>query len=208
MIRLVVALLTFLPLSAMARTSDLCDSAAERAAAETGVPLDLLRAITRVETGRDGVPWPWTLNIGGRGEWFATADQAVAALERAKSDGEQQIDVGCFQLNLRWHGERFADLSSMLDPRTNARQAANFLSELQAQTGDWRTAASAYHSRTPELAEAYLTRLEAVYDATLLDAPADTDRQNGYPLLMSGEIGAVGSLVPRGRRLAPLVGVP
>ncbi|OYU19459.1 MAG: transglycosylase [Rhodobacteraceae bacterium PARR1] len=198
------------PLPAFAAPADLCDAAAEQAAAESGVPLALMRAVTRVETGRNNAPWPWTLNVDGQGYWFDSAEDAVAAAEKAVAQGTEQVDVGCFQLNLRWHGARFADLSDMIDPMANARHAARFLTELHVETGDWRDAAAAYHSRTPELGEAYLTRLEAAHTAdplTLPDPPA-APRDNGYPLLLAGQAGAAGSIVPQGRAMTPLIGAP
>ena len=198
------------PAPVLASPADLCDAAAEQAAAENGVPLALMRAVTRVETGRDNAPWPWTLNVGGQGQWFDTAEDAVAAAEQAVAEGVGQVDLGCFQLNLRWHGARFADLAEMIDPTANARHAARFLAELHAETGDWREAAAAYHSRTPALGEAYLTRLEAAHDADPLTGPPPptAPRANGYPLLLAGQSGAVGSIVPQGRAMTPLIGAP
>lgn len=210
MIRYFGLVLLFSPLPAVATPAELCDAAAEQAATERGVPLALMRAITRVETGRDHAPWPWTLNVAGQGAWFDTAEEAIASAERAVADGVDQVDVGCFQLNLRWHGAHFADLSDMIDPLANARHAARFLSELHAETNDWREAAAAYHSRTRDLGEAYLTRLEAAYEADPLTAPMTptAPRTNGYPLLLAGQSGAAGSIVPQARAMTPLIGAP
>lgn len=210
MTRFLGLVLLLVPASACAGTADLCDAAAELAAAETGVPQDLMRAITRVETGRDDAPWPWTLNTDGHGQWFDSAEAAVAAAEQAVAEGEDQVDIGCFQLNLRWHGARFASISDMIDPVANARHAARFLSDLHAETGDWRDAAAAYHSRTPERGDAYIARLERVHGAsapTPADAPPPP-RSNGFPLLLAGQSGAAGSIVPHGRAVTPLIGAP
>jgi soluble lytic murein transglycosylase-like protein len=65
--------------------------------------------------------------------------------------GARSYDVGCFQINYRWHGQHFASLDQMFDPDANAAYAARFLSELYAEFGDWSRAAGAYHSRTPVL---------------------------------------------------------
>lgn len=210
MTRYLGLMLLLWPLPALATPAELCDAAAEQAAAESGVPLALMRAITRVETGRDHAPWPWTLNVGGHGAWFDSAEEAVAAAEQALANGEGQVDIGCFQLNLRWHGAHFATLSDMIDPLANARHAARFLTELHSESADWREAAAAYHSRTPDLGEAYLTRLEAAHEADPLTAPAPPapPRTNGYPLLLAGQAGAAGSIVPQARAMTPLIGAP
>lgn len=210
MIRSLGLMLLLSPLPALATPAGLCDAAAEQAATENGVPLALMRAITRVETGRDHTPWPWTLNVDGQGAWFENAEEAIASAERAVANGVDHVDIGCFQLNLRWHGAHFASLSDMIDPLANARHAARFLSELHTETDDWREAAAAYHSRTPDLGEAYLTRLEAAHEADPLTTPEIpiSTHANGYPLLLAGQSGAAGSIVPHARAMKPLIGAP
>lgn len=204
------SLFLFLPFHAMA-AADLCDRSALRAAAETGVPPALMLAITRVETGRGNAPWPWTLNIDGQGHFFPTQAEAVAAAETALSGGAEQVDIGCFQLNLQWHGDHFSSLDRMIDPDANAFHAARFLSDLRDETGDWRAAAAAYHSRTPALGEAYVAKVESTHAATAAAAPPPEPRAgvpNRFPLLMAGAAGAAGSIVPRGGIGLPLVGGP
>ncbi|MGF1500267.1 MAG: lytic transglycosylase domain-containing protein [Paracoccaceae bacterium] len=137
----------------------LCRDAARQAAAEHAVPSELMLAITEVETrkrfrGESG-PWPWTLNIAGRGHWLASPASAAARAEAAIAAGTTSVDVGCFQLNWRWHGQAFPSVRSMLEPRRSARYAAQFLRGLYEETGDWMTAASYYHSRTPRHAARY-----------------------------------------------------
>lgn len=202
--------LMLLPAPALA--SNPCDGAALAAAAESDVPPALLLAITRVETGRDGAPWPWTLNIDGQGHTFASADEAIAAADAAIADGASQVDVGCFQLNLQWHGARFDSLANMMDPQANARYAARFLSALHAESGDWRQAAAAYHSRTPARGEAYVAKIEAAYAGLADSAPPPADPRprppNRFPLLLAGATGSTGSLVPKAGLGLPLIGGP
>lgn len=153
----------------------ICDTVAARVARESGVPLDVMRAITRTETGRslDGgfLPWPWTINMEGKGLWFDGPAEAVAYAEREHARGARSFDMGCFQINFRWHGEHFASLDEMMDPLANARYAARFLSELHAETGDWQKAAGRYHSLTPKYAERYSARF-ARHRASLPPMPA------------------------------------
>lgn len=185
-------------------TSDVCHAAALRAAEESGVPFAVLWGITQTETGRqrDDVvePWPWTLNISGQGYWLETRAAALAMAERSRSQGGISFDLGCFQLNYRWHGRHFASLNQMLDPDIGAAYAAKFLKGLYTEKGDWSAAAGAYHSRTPQYAARYLQRFDRFYQAAL-DVPVPpstvTIRQNSFPLLQSGSgYAAPGSLVP------------
>ena len=195
--------------------SDLCLQAAAEAATRSGVPYDVLRAVATVETGRGGRPWPWTVNFGGDGHWFDSATEAEARVAKAVDQGTTNIDVGCFQLNFRWHANGFASLSDMLDPMQNAVYAAEYLAAQFARTGDWALAAAAYHSATPEYASAYQARFEKVYAELRPDSspPQRPEhevpvRENRFPLLMAGASGTKGSLVPAGDRGIRLIGAP
>lgn len=191
----------------------LCEEAAGVAALETGVPRDVLLAITLTETGRSsggGVmrPWPWAVNVAGEGHWFRNREEAERFVEQAVRSGRSNFDVGCFQLNHRWHAGAFASTREMFDPHANALYAARYLKDLQARSGDWSVAAGAYHSATPELAERYRSKFERLY-AGLPEAPAGEAaavRVNGYPLLRLGGARAAGSLVPLDGTARPLFG--
>lgn len=141
---------------------ELCEQAAHRAAAESGVPADVLLAIALVETGRaiDGQmrPWPWAANAEGRGHWFASAEEAAAFARQRLARGRPSFDLGCFQINWRWHGMHFDRPEALLDPLISARYAARFLARLHDELGGWEAAAGAYHSRTPHLAQRYRAR--------------------------------------------------
>ncbi|MFC3181834.1 lytic transglycosylase domain-containing protein [Cypionkella sinensis] len=197
-----------------------CDLAAQQAAQNSEVPLELLMAISRVETGRqaDGTtqPWPWAINQGGQGHWFDTADQAISFASDLLAQGVVNFDAGCFQINLHWHSKNFGSLADMFDPQTNARYAASYLSQLFQSEGGWPEAVAAYHSRSPDQAQAYLTKVEAALTdlrATSTVPPASEDmivaadlapRVNRFPLLQAGARGSAGSLVPLTEGAIPL----
>ncbi|TMV07092.1 lytic transglycosylase domain-containing protein [Ruegeria sediminis] len=202
------------------RAGEICDAAARRAARSEGVPLDVLRAITRVETGRmvNGrrVPWPWAVNLEGKGFWFDNEAEAKAYVSKVFKAGARSFDIGCFQINYRWHGQGFRSIDAMFDPNQNAAYAARFLRELHAEFGSWTAAAGAYHSRTAALAAAYSQRLEATLAALdggpghRVDAVArEANTVSNQPLFSgSGTYGpaVLGSLVPvSGERTAFIV---
>jgi soluble lytic murein transglycosylase-like protein len=146
----------------------LCRAAIRQAEREAGIPAHLLMAIARVESGRRDPetgafhPWPWTMNAEGRGSFYPAKSAAIAAVRAQQAQGVRSIDVGCMQVNLRHHPDAFPSLEAAFDPLTNARYAARFLTELQqARGGDWRSAAAAYHSNTPEFAGPYQARVMA-----------------------------------------------
>ncbi|MFC3118839.1 transglycosylase SLT domain-containing protein [Jhaorihella thermophila] len=149
-----------------ARTRAVCDRAANRAARQYGVPADVMLALTRTETGRAGpdglYPWPWTVNLQGKGFWFDSAEEVRAFVRRSIRRGALSFDVGCFQINYKWHGDAFASVEDMIDPWKNATYAARFLAELHRELGDWTQAAGAYHSRTARHAKRYVRRFERI----------------------------------------------
>jgi hypothetical protein len=206
---------TSVPLSARAAIDPpgLCEAAARDAAAETGVPLRVLEAIALAESGRStgGTrrPWPWTVNFGGPGFWYDSSEEAQLAISERQALGATNFDVGCFQINHRWHGDAFETMAQMFDPQANARYAARFLKQLYQETGSWPDAAAAYHSRTPERAEAYRERFLALHDG-IDDSGSVPDsvavRENLFPLLQAGGRGALASLVPQQAAGASLFG--
>ena len=110
----------------------LCERAIANGARGGGIPEPVLHAISLNETGRmrNGRlrPWPWAINREGRGHWFETREQALAFARKSVAEGRHSFDVGCFQINYRWHGQNFVSLESMFDPEGGAAYAAKFLS--------------------------------------------------------------------------------
>ncbi len=164
--------------------SDICEDASEYAASRVGVPLQIMRALTRTETGRrlDGqfLPWPWTVNMEGEGKWFATMHEALNYAISNYETGARSFDVGCFQVNFKWHGEAFSSIEEMFDPYQNALYAARFLASLYQELGSWTAAAGAYHSRTPELAEKYETRFSDILTRLSADSPPGDGPEFGF----------------------------
>jgi hypothetical protein len=146
-----------------------CSAAIATAERSGEIPPGLLAAIARVESGRpdpaSGIvrPWPWTVNIGGAGRFFASKAEAVTVTAAARAQGVASIDVGCMQVNLMQHPAAFASLEEAFDPLPNALYAAQFLRALFSETGDWPAAVAAYHSRTREIGAPYQEKVLAVW---------------------------------------------
>ena len=160
----------FAPAISLARTAgeiaSICDHAGQYAAQQSGVPQPVLQAIALTETGRKiegrNRPWPWTVNMEGVGKWFATREEALAFVMEHYNRGARSFDVGCFQINYRWHGNAFASIEDMFDPKLNAAYAGQFLRGLYAETRSWSKSAGAYHSRTPKYATKYSARFDRI----------------------------------------------
>ncbi|MGX9855032.1 lytic transglycosylase domain-containing protein [Limimaricola variabilis] len=127
------------------------------------IPGNLLLAIGIQEAGvtRGGhlTIWPWAVNAAGEGRLFDNRDQALAWIAARRAAGIDSIDVGCMQINLRWHPDAFDGVAQGFDPARNVEYAARFLRGLYEEFGDWTAAAGAYHSRTPEAQKVYLAAL-------------------------------------------------
>lgn len=220
------ALLAPQPVLAQTQATEICEQVTQVASRQSGVPIDVMRAISLTETGRTIAgafrAWPWAVNMEGDDAWFNTRDEATAFALAAYDRGARSFDVGCFQINYKWHGEHFSSIEEMFDPLANAQYAARLLAELYAETGDWSSAAGAYHSRTPEYATRYTERFERIFAGLTGAAPRPPQqiapdileipdivlaaygsaaappapRVNRFPLLQPGGAGGLGSLVP------------
>lgn len=214
-VALLLALTVFQTQTAYAYSAT-CDAAANRAAETYQVPLQVLLAITRVETGRNHSgslePWPWAVNQAGTSHWFETKAEAEEFVQGAIQAGQSNIDIGCFQLNFHWHGDAFSSVQDMFDPMANADHAARFLVENYQRKGNWVDAVAAYHSASPTHAEAYIEKVEAVLTALAESsseaspaAPELHNKLNRFPLLQPGGSGAMASLVPNSQSAIPLL---
>lgn len=142
-----------------------CYAVLRAAADRYGVPFRILEAVAQTESGREGNgylwPWPWTVNVAGSSRFYNTAAEAAARIEAVVAAGNKNVDVGCMQLNWRYHGAAFASAAAALDPRANVEYAAQLLAAEHAAGGTWSEAVSRYHTRNPSLAAEYRCRIVA-----------------------------------------------
>ena len=160
---------TTLPIKA--DVSELCSLSAAHMEEKYNIKDNLLQTISSVETGNwsyeEGrfVSWPWTINVNGKGYRFKTKDEAIAKVKQLQAEGIESIDVGCMQINLKYHGEAFSSVEEAIDPLKNVKYSAKFLRSLYSRHGqNWKKAAKRYHSGDPEKGEAYTKRLESRFE--------------------------------------------
>jgi soluble lytic murein transglycosylase-like protein len=123
-----------------------CEPEILRAADRYGVPAGILYAVGLTETGRKGSLHPNALNLEGKAVFPVSAEEAVATFESARRGGVKLIDLGCMQINHRYHSENFRSVEEMLDPRRNVDYAARFLAQLHARHQTWSMAVARYHA--------------------------------------------------------------
>ena len=145
-----------------------CEYLAKEAEVRYGLPENILLSISRVETGYqkvDGVrrAWPWTLNAGGDSAYFQTKEAALKSLKKRVKQGVTNIDIGCMQLNFRWHKKFFKNLSDMMNPEKNVDYGAKFLKKLHQRHGSWEKAVKYYHSSKSKFNVRYYKKVKAVW---------------------------------------------
>lgn len=120
-------------------------------AAAERVPAESLYALAMAESTRKTAwgskPWPWTINVAGKGYHYDTREEALAALLGFVQRWPlKRIDVGVAQVNLGWNGHLFPSFRDAFDPWLNLRAAAQILRACyDARPGSWVRAAGCYH---------------------------------------------------------------
>lgn len=181
-----------------------CADATRGAEIAHGLPPGLMTAIATIESGRfdpvlqANLAWPWTINAEGAGSHFDTKADATAEVAALQAGGMESIDVGCMQVNLRWHPDAFASLDDAFDPVANADYAARLLLQLFEQHGDWPTAIGYYHSPTDWRQENYQAKVAEAWAglggsfAGLPVAQVEAPAALSGPVLFGGLVAAGG----------------
>ena len=134
-------------------TWNICREHTARAERARDLPSHLLGAIALTESGRwhagqgANLAWPWTVMAEGRGRYLPSKAAAIETVRRLQAQGVRNIDVGCMQVNLRYHPEAFENLEEAFDPAVNVAYAADFLMDLRQEARSWTRAVGQYHSR-------------------------------------------------------------
>lgn len=157
------------PNQALEKEAKTCDRAIQAQERRLTIPAGLLSAISHAESGRWNasdaaiVAWPWTVTTGGKGHFLPNRADAVAYVKSLQADGVENIDIGCMQINLKYHPDAFVSIEHGFDPHTNAAYAAEFLSKRFKVSGSWIKAAGDYHSTTPNLNRAYRDKVAKLW---------------------------------------------
>lgn len=140
---------------------DVCGTIARRTERSEGIPPGLVQAVALAESGRwvaelrRSQPWPWTVTAGPDSYFLPSKQEALRKVRELQASGRTNIDVGCMQVNLGYHGHAFASLADALDPEINVAYGASFLKQLRLETRSWARATARYHSRDPDRGQAY-----------------------------------------------------
>ncbi len=136
------------------------------------IPKDTLHSISLRETQkahskhRIGLIWPWTVTVNpsGKGYHFKNKNEAIKFAKAQLATGKGSIDVGCMQINLKYHPDAFSSIEQALSPRRNIAYGAIFLKEKYEQHRNWQKAIGSYHSSTPDKALSYHSMVKKISD--------------------------------------------
>jgi hypothetical protein len=173
---LLAALLIWATPAAAGPVDELCGVLAEQAERAQGIPRGLVHALALAESGRwladerTTRPWPWTITAGADSFFLPSRSAALSKVHELLAEGRSNIDVGCMQVNLGYHGHEFASVAEALEPARNVAYAARFLKRLHEETQSWARATARYHSSDPSRGGAYRDKVFRLWDE-LLDGP-------------------------------------
>ena len=154
-----LCLLTFTILES--KELDNCNHLTEKYGKIYNLPNKLLTSIALVESGikkSEFKSWPWTLNVSGKSMYFDNKSETIEYL-KSNIDLKKSIDVGCMQINTKYHLKNFKDLSHLVEPEENVKYAAIYLLKLYKKYKSWNEAVSRYHSSIPKRKKNYLKKV-------------------------------------------------
>ena len=132
---------------------NLCENTIESVEIQTEIPKGLLLGIGKAEAIRKiknkFVIWPWTINHAGKSMFFDTKKQMRNYVFKNLKRNDFNMDVGCMQINIKWHKNNFKKISDMFEVNPNISYAASFLQQLKNKHGSWDNAIKSYHSSDP-----------------------------------------------------------
>lgn len=132
----------------------------DSAARSVGLDPTLLYAVALAESAYSASPGkvaPSCLAIRGNKPYYPqTKQEAIGILDRILPL-RKSVDIGCMQINWKWHGDRFDSPEQLLDPVTNINAAATILKDAINSVPNEQTALGIgrYHHWDVSTAEGY-----------------------------------------------------
>ncbi|MFT5487943.1 MAG: hypothetical protein ACI9JL_000692 [Paracoccaceae bacterium] len=151
--------------------STICRQAISQTERALRLPIGIMQAISLAESGRwdkssrSHFAWPWTVMAHGKGRFYPTKAAAIAAVRQLQADGLKNIDVGCMQVNLKYHPKAFGSLEDAFDPALNARYAAGLFAKLRKANKSILRAVAHYHSTTRHRNRPYTKKVVRLWNA-------------------------------------------
>ena len=147
--------------------SNSCEKIIKSIELQTDLPKGLLLGIGKAEAIRKinnkYIIWPWTVNHAGKSMFFDTKKQMRNYVFKNLKRNDFNIDVGCMQINIKWHKNNFKKIVDMFEVSPNISYAASFLIQLKNKHGSWDKAIKHYHSSDPKKNIPYLIKVKSFW---------------------------------------------
>ena len=147
--------------------SNSCEKIIKSIELQTDLPKGLLLGIGKAEAIRKinnkYIIWPWTVNHAGKSMFFDTKKQMRNYVFKNLKRNDFNIDVGCMQINIKWHKNNFKKIVDMFEVSPNISYAASFLIQLKNKHGSWDKAITHYHSSDPKKNIPYLIKVKSFW---------------------------------------------
>jgi soluble lytic murein transglycosylase-like protein len=133
-----------------------------RASAATGIPVELLLAISHVESGFQ----PHAINMSGQSYFPSSRNEALRLLVRSGDN----VDIGLMQVNWGFWGDKFGlSKAELLDPQFNVMVGAKILEHcVRVNRSLWKGIAT-YHSPRDLRQREYVRRVWQSYRRVLVE---------------------------------------
>ena len=158
-----LSLLVLTPNSVVGNDTSICKNEIRKTEEILNIPKNLLLSIALTESGKkingNFIPWPWTINTKGKGEFFKNKNQVIARVKDNLKNRKNNFDLGCMQINYYYHGSKFINIEEMLDPSKNVLYSGKFIIYLKKKHKNWKEAISRYHSNTPWRKKMYFSKV-------------------------------------------------
>ncbi|WP_119678633.1 transglycosylase SLT domain-containing protein [Indioceanicola profundi] len=135
--------------------ADGCLDAILAAEKELSIPAGLLLSVSLVESGQNGTPAPYAVNVQGRSLFPKTEREAASHLRDDKGKLRRNVYAGCMQLSVAHHKNSFRPVEKIVNPAENVRYAARYLVRLRQETGSWAAAVARYNGGTGDRRQHY-----------------------------------------------------
>jgi len=144
-----------------------CEKTIESIELQTEIQKGLLLSIGKAEAIRKinnkYIIWPWTINHAGKSMFFDTKKQMTNYVLKNLKNNDFNIDVGCMQINIKWHKNNFKKITDMFEVNPNVSYVASFLQQLKNKHGSWNKAIKHYHSSDPKKNKPYLIKVKSFW---------------------------------------------
>jgi len=150
-----------------------CKANIERTAKDLDVSGEVLKAIAQVESDYN----PYAVNFEGKSFIFDNRSDALKFVKGKLAMGKKSIDVGCMQINLKYHPTAFEHLEDAFVADKNVAYGAKYLKKLYMQEHNYGKAIALYHASEKQYQKNYLCRIKAVLSGTTCEKDTTPTQQ-------------------------------